>query len=101
MKYTASTFAIICSLLLTTGCASKGPSFGNSVKAEGKAVSDIGEKWEKGRDMVKKGNKLVRKGNKQIDDGQENVADGKAMAVTGEKLIAEAEAAYKQLTPAE
>jgi len=47
----------------------KTDTFGGSVKAEGKAVSAIGEKWEKGQSMIKKGNNLVRKGNRQISDG--------------------------------
>ena len=78
-----------------TGCASKGPSFGDSVRAEGNAVADIGDNWEKGQAMVRKGNKLIRKGNKQIADGKENVADGTSMVKTGEKLVSDAERAYE------
>ena len=72
----------LCVAVMLLGCATKGDSFGGAVKAEGKAVSVIGEKWEKGQSMIKKGNKLVRKGNEQIADGEENIADGKAMAKT-------------------
>ena len=81
-------------MILMTACASKNPSFGDSVEAEGKAVAGIGKKWEKGRQLVKDGNKRIRKGNKQIDNGTENVADGKAMVKSGERLIDEAEKAY-------
>ena len=83
--------------ILASGCASNSPSFGNSVQAEGKVVSSIGKKWEKGQAMIKKGNKLVRKGNDQIADGEEDIADGNAMVTTGEKLVEEAEKAYKSL----
>ncbi len=84
-----------------TGCASKGPSFGDSVRAEGIAVKELGEKWEKGQAMIRKGNKLVRKGNKQIAEGKENVSDGTSMIKTGEKLVADAERAYEQTKPSE
>ena len=77
-----------------TGCASKGPSFGDSIRAEGIAVKEIGEKWEEGQAMIRKGNKLIRKGNKQI-------ADGTSMVKTGEKLVADAERAYEQTKPSD
>lgn len=91
-------------VLLSTvlsGCATRSPSFGDSVRAEGIAVKDIGEKWDKGQAMIRKGNKLVRKGDKQIAEGKENVADGAAMVKSGEKLVADAERAYEQTKPSE
>ena len=80
---------------LLSGCATRNPSFGDSVRAEGIAVKDIGESWEKGKAMIRKGNKLVRKGNEQIAAGKENVSDGTSMVKTGEKLVADAERAYE------
>lgn len=58
------------------GCATKAPSFGESVQAEGKAVADIGEKWGRGQELIRKCNKRIRKGNEQIEDGNENIAEG-------------------------
>ena len=84
-----------------TGCASKGPSFGDSIRAEGIAVKEIGEKWEEGQAMIRTGNKLIRKGNKQIAEGKENLADGTSMVKTGEKLVADAERAYEQTKPSD
>lgn len=89
------TAVVLLSLSVLAGCASKSNSFGESLQAEGKAVADIGKKWERGQAMVKKGNKLVKKGNKQIADGEENVADGKSMVKSGQRLIEEAERAYE------
>jgi hypothetical protein len=76
---------------ITTGCASKAPSFGESVKAEGQAVASIGGKWEEGQSLVRKGNKHIRKGNGQIEDGNENVSEGCAMV----KLMDETENSYQ------
>ena len=81
--------------LIGSGCASKQPSFGESVKSEGMAVAGIGEKWEQGQALIRKGNKQIRKGNKLINEGQEDVAEGKAKVKTGQKLIDEAEKAYE------
>lgn len=95
-----SKIAVLLSVLLGTlilsGCATKGPSFGDSVRAEGNAVADIGENWEKGQALVRKGNKRIRKGNEQIAEGKENVSEGTSMVKTGEKLVADAEKAYQQ-----
>lgn len=96
MKFNKSVWVVVLLASMLAGCASRSPSFGDSVRAEGIAVADIGDKWEKGQAMIRKGNKLVRKGNKQIAEGKENVADGTSMVKTGEKLIADAERAYEQ-----
>lgn len=93
-----SKHAMLLVVLLGTfisGCATKGPSFGDSVRAEGIAVADIGEKWEKGQALIRKGNKRIRKGNEQIAEGKEDVSDGTSMVKTGEKLVADAERAYE------
>jgi len=94
------TITCLCLVVVLQACATKKNTFGGSVKAEGKAVTAIGKKWEKGQAMIKKGNSLVRKGNKQIADGEENVADGKAMTTTGKKLVEDAEAEYAKLNVA-
>lgn len=90
--------------LFVSGCASTGPSFGDTVMAEGNAVAEIGEQWEEGQAMIRKGNKKISKGNDQISAGKENVADGTSMVKTGEKLVRDAEREYEQsraVVPAE
>ena len=87
--------------LTVAGCASKAPSFGESIQAEGKAVAGIGTQWEKGQAMIKKGNRMVRKGNNQISEGKENVADGNALIKSGEQLVADAERKYGQVQAGE
>ncbi|ASJ76577.1 hypothetical protein IMCC3135_32660 [Granulosicoccus antarcticus IMCC3135] len=82
--------------LLASGCASTGPSFGDTVMAEGNAVADIGEQWEEGQALIRKGNKKVSKGNDQISEGKENLADGTSMVKSGEKLVRDAEKKYEQ-----
>jgi len=92
--------AITSFTVIASSCASKAPSFGQSIEAEGKAVSGLGTQWDKGQAMIKKGNKLIRKGNKQISQGKEDLADGNALVKSGERLVSDAEKAYgKVKTP--
>ena len=100
MSHNAVLMVVLAGAALS-GCASTGPSFGDSVKAQGNAVAEIGEQWEKGQAKIRKGNKLVRNGNEQIAEGKENVADGTSMVKTGEKLVADSERAYELAKPGE
>lgn len=98
MKHITPYIALLMLIALSiTGCASRGPSFGDTIQEEGNAVAGIGEKWEKGQALVRKGNRLIRKGNERIAEGKENVADGTAMVKSGEKLVADAESEYSQI----
>jgi len=101
MKSGKCVFAVVLLATTLSGCASRSPSFGDTIQAEGIAVKDIGEKWEEGQAMIRKGNRLVRKGNKQIAEGKENVADGASIVKTGEKLVADAERAYEETKPSQ
>ena len=89
---------ILIACCTAAGCASKSPSFGDSIQAEGKAVADLGEKWDDGQDMIKKGNKLIREGNEQVDEGNEDVAEGRRLVKSGERLVSDAETAYRLRT---
>ena len=96
MRYTAITRTILVVACVTAaGCASKTPSFGDSIQAEGEAVANLGKKWDEGQEMIKKGNRLIRKGNKQVDEGNEDVAEGRALVKSGERLVSDAETAYR------
>jgi hypothetical protein len=78
--------------LILTACANSAPhSFGEKLAARSDKTNALSKQWDEGQSNVKKGEKLIEKGKK-------NQQEGLILVETGKKQMADAEAAYRNIT---
>lgn len=94
MNTTLRILAMSTTLLLLTGCASKEPTFGDRVAAEGAGIESLGNQWQAGKKLVEKGRKQIRKGESLLARGRESIDSGEAAVEKGERMMRESERAY-------
>ena len=82
---TIATMILLTGLVSLSGCATKPPTFGERILAEGESQIAISKMWEQGKkdtregeDLLKEGKKLVSKGNDYLRKGEKLLANGNA-----------------------
>ncbi len=93
MKNTYKLIAISVTSVLLANCSNK-PTFGETLKAQGGDMANIGDKWEKGDRMIKKGQDMIEDGEEMQEDGKEKVEDGQELIEEGQKLKTGSEQKY-------
>lgn len=92
-------FLILISLpVLILGCASEpapAPKVepiisGDTMIRESQGIASLGERWQKGKQMVERGTAMV-------DEGEAKIAEGNRMIAEGNKIIRESEENYKSI----
>ncbi|MCB5227684.1 hypothetical protein JAO78_012765 [Alishewanella sp. 16-MA] len=82
---TIATMILLTGLVSLTGCATKPPTFGERILAEGESQIAISKMWEQGKKDTREGEALLKEGKKLL-------ADGKDYSRKGEKLLANSSA---------
>jgi hypothetical protein len=91
--------ALLTATLITmSGCASKKPTFGDRILAEGKSRIEIAEQWEQGKNDSKKGESLVLKGRKMVENGRSNLREGEQLIAAGNVEVQTNRQAYQALS---
>ncbi|MGZ5052251.1 MAG: hypothetical protein ACXWF8_17910 [Methylobacter sp.] len=99
MQITTRQNLIIASLgLLIGGCASEpapapapAPTLsGEQMLSESQGLANLGDRWQKGKQLVDRGNALVR-------EGQNKVLEGQRLIEEGERIKTESEEGYKSI----
>lgn len=88
----------IFSLWGAIGCASKSPSFGDRVMADGESRVAIAEQWEEGKSESKKGEKQVRQGRKIVEKGRADLRKGEQLIAAGNVAAQTNRQAYQALS---
>jgi hypothetical protein len=87
---------IACVGLLLGGCASDpapapAPTLsGEQMLSESQGLANLGDRWQKGKQLVDRGNILVH-------EGQSKIAEGNRLIEEGERIKAESEESYKSI----
>jgi uncharacterized phage infection (PIP) family protein YhgE len=82
-------------MAITSGCSSE-PTMGDKMGNFGKGLSDLGNQWNKGQQMIKEGDEMVKDGQGMIDNGNNNISKGKQMREQGEEMMRESERQFKE-----
>jgi len=72
------------------GCAGE-PTLGDKMVKEGKNLSELGDRWNEGKEMIEEGEELIK-------TGEANVKKGRQMIEEGRQLMKESEALFQQQT---
>ena len=85
---TIATMILLTGLVSLSGCATKPPTFGERISAEGESQIAISKMWEQGKkdtregeDLLKEGKKLVSKGNDYLRKGEKLLANGQMVTL--------------------
>ena len=81
-----------------TGCATKSPTFGDRVLAEGESRVEIAEQWEQGKNDSKAGEKQVRNGRKLVEKGRSDLREGEQLIASGNVEVQTNRQAYQALS---
>ena len=85
---------IACLALLLGGCASDSAPkaapmlSGEKMLSESQDIANLGDRWNKGKQLTDRGNILIRDGRNKIDEGNRMIEEG-------EKVQRESEEGYK------
>lgn len=88
----------VSSMLILAGCASKEPTFGERMFAEGETRIEYAKLWEEGKNDVVKGDKLVNKGRELVEDGRDNLREGEQLVANGKMLAQSSRNAFHELS---
>lgn len=89
----------VCLPLWVVGCASESVTAtapgeeiisGEAMLRESKGIASLGERWQKGKQLVDDGMAMVTEGEAKISEGNRLISDGN-------KIIRESEAHYKSI----
>lgn len=88
--------AIACLILALSGCASDpAPApqpiiSGEEMLRESQGIASLGDRWQKGKQLVDRGNGLVAEGQNKINEGRRLIEEG-------ERVMRESEENYKNI----
>ncbi len=89
-----SSLTMACLVLFLGGCAADpAPEpvlSGDQMLRESQGIASLGDRWQKGKQLVDRGNALVREGQSKIDEGNRLIDEG-------EKIKRESEESYKNI----
>lgn len=89
---------LLTGLLNITGCATKSPTFGDRVLAEGESRIELAEQWEQGKKDSITGEKQVRNGRKSVEKGRSNLREGEQLIASGNVEVQTNRQAYQALS---
>ena len=85
-------------LVNITGCATKPPTFGDRVLAEGESRIEIAEQWEQGKNDSISGEKQIRNGRKLVEKGRSDLREGEQLIASGNVQVLTNRQAYQSLS---
>lgn len=81
------------------------PRLGDTIRSQGVELSQIGDLWtegddlvDDGRDRIEDGQEMIAKGNKLISKGEASVEKGRDDVTRGQQMKREAETTYRART---
>ena len=89
---------LLTGLLSITGCATKPPTFGDRVLAEGESRIEIAKQWEQGKNDSITGEKQVRNGRKLVEKGRSYLREGEQLIASGNVEVQTNRQAYQALS---
>ncbi len=82
-------------MAITSGCSSE-PTLGDKMGNFGKGLTNLGDQWNKGQQMIKDGEEMIKDGEEMIEDGNNKISKGKQMKAEGEQMKLESEKQFKE-----
>ncbi|MDY6993112.1 MAG: hypothetical protein SVR94_10985 [Pseudomonadota bacterium] len=70
------------------GCAGE-PTLGDQMVKEGEDLSELGDRWNKGKNLIEDGEALIK-------EGEANIKKGRQMIEEGRQLMKESESLFQQ-----
>lgn len=98
MRNSLSYGLLMISLIMLSGCATKEPTFGDRVLADGESRVAIAEQWEAGKRESEKGEKQVREGRKLVEKGRADLREGERLIASGNAAVQTHRQAYQGLS---
>lgn len=94
---------IICILFVTglatiTGCATKSPTFGDRILAEGETRIEVAEQWAQGKNESITGEKQIRGGRTLVEKGRADLRKGEQLIASGNVEVQTNRQAYQSLS---
>ena len=89
---------VLAGLVNIVGCATKPPTFGDRVLAEGESRIEIAEQWEQGKNESIAGEKQIRRGRKLVENGRSDLREGEQLIASGNVEVQTNRQAYQALS---
>jgi len=98
LVFTLLIIVFIVAFMGISGCATKPPTFGDRILAEGESQIKIAERWNEGKKESIKGEKLVLKGRRIVEKGRANLREGEQAIASGNAAVQTNRQAYQALS---
>lgn len=85
-------------LITLAGCSKSEPTLGDTIRAQGIGLAEIGEQWSEGNDMLDEGRDQIEQGQDMINEGESLLETGKDNVKRGQQAKQQAEVSYREKT---